>query len=123
MDQRDARAQLFLPLQKVIEENDLIQQDYQLAFQANLDGNPSVIASNIFDLVKQNSGELRGEDKSYAAISQKYEEYDFDKPEDAADFTSGIGKLLEESAAQGGGSTYGIQSLLRKDKKANEVYD
>ena len=123
MEQRDARAKLFLPLQKVIEDNELIQQDYQLAFKANLDGNSSVIATNIFDSVKQSSGELRGEDKSYAAINQRYEEYDFIQPDDAANFTASLAKLLEDSAGQRGEAQYGIHSLLRKDKSAKDVYD
>jgi len=61
--QRTAREQLFQPVQQLVQGNRLIRDDYKLQFQATLGGSADALASALFALVKQNSGEFRGEDR------------------------------------------------------------
>ena len=63
-EQRAAREALFAPLQELIQENSLIRDEYKLQFQAKLLGSSDAIATNLFGAIKQNIGELRGEDES-----------------------------------------------------------
>lgn len=123
LEQRDARARLFSSLQELIQGNALIRDEYKLQFQANLQGSPEDIAANLFDMIKHNVGELRGEDEGHAAIRTRFEKYQFKSRDDATAFTNDIGALLEESASKAELGVVGIESLLRKSKSAVDVYD
>ena len=58
--QREARKRLFKPVQDLIQDNQLIRDEYKLEFQAVLGGSVDLIASPLFSLIKQNAGEFRG---------------------------------------------------------------
>lgn len=120
--QRLARAELFKPVQDLIQNNKLIRDEYKLQFQATLSGSSDSIATSLFSLIKQNSGEFRGEDESYLTIRKIADTYDLNTRQGALDFVSELyNKIIK--AASSNSNNSGITSLLRKDKSANEVYD
>lgn len=122
-EQRAAREALFAPLQQLIQSNSLIRDEYKLQFQARLLGSPDAIATNLFGAIKQNIGELRGEDESFAAIRSRFERYGFENAADAATFAEDIVSLLTESAEKAASNVPGIRALMRKDKDPAEVYN
>lgn len=121
--QRAAREALFAPLQELIQDSSLIRDDYKLQFQAKLLGSPDAIATNLFGAIKQNIGELRGEDESFAAVRTRFEKYSFENAADAAEFAEEITSLLTESAEKAVSGVSGIRALMRKDKTPSEVYN
>lgn len=121
--QRKAREELFKPVQDLIQNNSLIRDEYKLQFQATLGGSADLVADSLFSLIKQNSGEFRGEDESYGAVRKLAEKYDFNKRTDALDFVTQLNRKIAEAAGSGGKSSIGISSILRKDKVASDVYD
>jgi ABC-type lipoprotein export system ATPase subunit len=120
--QRKAREELFKPVQDLIQSNSLIRDEYKLQFQATLGGSADIVAASLFTLIKQNSGEFRGEDESYGAIRKLAEQHDFNVRADLLGFVAQLHDKIA-LAASGGKSTVGIDSVLRKDKLASEVYD
>ena len=121
--QRKAREELFKPVQDLIQNNSLIRDEYKLQFQATLGGSADPVAESLFTLIKQNSGEFRGEDESYGAVRKLAEQYDFNERDDALDFVTQLNKKIAVAAGSGGKSSIGIGSILRKDKVASDVYD
>lgn len=121
--QRKAREELFKPVQDLIQNNRLIRDEYKLQFQATLGGSADLVAGSLFSLIKQNSGEFRGEDESYSAVRKLAEKYDFNKRADALDFVTQLNRKIAVAAGSGGKSSIGISSILRKDKVASDVYD
>ena len=121
--QRKAREELFKPVQDLIQNNSLIRDEYKLQFQATLGGSADLVAESLFTLIKQNSGEFRGEDESYGAVRKLAEQYDFNKRDDALNFVTQLNKKIAVAAGSGGKSSIGIGSILRKDKVASDVYD
>lgn len=121
--QRDARAALFSPVQELIQSNSLIRDSYKLQFQANLQGLPEVIASNLFSLVKQQIGELRGEDESIAAVTSRFEKYQYKTVDEAMAFAADLDQLLSEASQRAAPEEVGIRVLMRKDKDPIDVYD
>jgi len=120
--QRKAREELFKPVQEVIQGNRLIRDEYKLQFQANLGGTSDSLASDLFELIKRNSGEFRGEDEGYAAVRKLAEQYDLNNKQDALKFVSELhAKILAAAAANSG--TFGIASLLKVNKNSSDVYD
>jgi ABC-type lipoprotein export system ATPase subunit len=122
-EQRAAREALFAPLQQLIQNNSLIRDDYKLQFQAKLLGSPDAIATNLFGAIKQNIGELRGEDESFVAIRSRFEKYAFEDAADAVGFAEEVTSLLTESADKAAPNVPGIRALMRKDKAPSEVYN
>ena len=120
--QRKAREELFKPVQDLIQSNSLIRDEYKLQFQATLGGSADVVAASLFTLIKQNSGEFRGEDESYGAIRKLAEQYDFNKRTDVLGFVTQLHEKIVV-AASGGKGAVGIGAVLRKDKMASDVYD
>ena len=120
-EQRAGREALFDPLQKLIQRNELIREEYKLQFQARLVGSTDAIAENLFSMIKQARGELRGDDDSSAAIRSRFEKYVFDKSDDAAHFADDVAKLLSNNT--GYTNVPGIRSLMRKDRRPEEVYN
>jgi len=120
--QRKAREDLFKPVQDLIQGNSLIREDYKLQFQATLGGSADVVATALFELIKQNTGEFRGTDEGYAVIRALVDKYDFNKRADVLGFVAELHAKIATTAA-GGKSAIGITSLLRKDKTATDVYD
>lgn len=121
--QRKAREELFKPVQDLIQNNSLIRDEYKLQFQATLGGSADLVAESLFTLIKQNSGEFRGEDESYGAVRKLAEQFDFNKRADALDFVIQLNKKIAAAAGSSGKNSTGIGSILRKDKVASEVYD
>jgi ABC-type lipoprotein export system ATPase subunit len=119
--QREARKNLFRPLQELIRSNKLIRDEYKLEFQAILGGSVELLASPLFSLIKQSSGEFRGEDESIALVRKLMEDSDFDDVTGARSFVKSLDEKLQRAAHAGKGT--GIRSLLRKDRLAHEVYD
>lgn len=66
--QRHARAELFKPVQDLIQKNVLIREDYRLQFQATLAASADAIADQLFALIKQTAGDFRGQDEALATI-------------------------------------------------------
>ena len=122
-EQRAARAELFSPLQALIQGNALIRDAYKLQFQSNLQGSADTIAANLFGAVKQNAGELRGEDESFAAVRTRFEKYQFKVATDAASFASDLAALFDDAAQKTQSGVAGIRAILRKGKEPVDVYD
>ena len=81
-NQRKAREDLFKPVQDLIQNNQLIREEYKLQFQATLSGSSEALSSALFALIKQNSGEFKGEDESPAAIKRLSEQFDLSQKAD-----------------------------------------
>jgi DNA repair exonuclease SbcCD ATPase subunit len=120
-EQRAAREALFQPLQRLIQENSLIREEYKLQFQSRLLGSPDAIATNLFSAIKQNKGELRGEDESFAAVRTRFEKYRFEDAGDATAFAESMATLMTESA-EATNDVPGIRTLMRKEKEPADVY-
>lgn len=122
-NQRAGRADLFSPLQSLIQSNALIRDGYKLEFLAKLGGSAEAISSRLFSMIKQNAGELRGEEESLAAVRTRFEKYDFSKRDHATDFASEVDALVRDASGRNSGAGEGIRPLLRKDREPIEVYD
>lgn len=121
--QRMAREQLFKPVQDLIQGNSLIRDEYKLQFQATLGGSSDSVAASLFTLIKQNSGEFRGEDESYGAVNRIAEQYDFNNRTDTLKFVTELHEKVVAAATGASKAAIGIASILRKDKAASDVYD
>ena len=119
-----ARANLFGPLQKAIEANALIQADYKLQFEANLDGSFDIFVGRLFGLVKQNIGELRGEDESREAVRGRFDQHlTTTNANQYLKLCHSILEMLRNASRQSVPEVVGISPILRKDKSAQEVYN
>lgn len=122
--QRRAREALFQPVQELIQGNSLIREDYKLQFKAKLGVSIDSFAANLFTLLKQNVGEFRGDDESYNTVRRLGETVDFDRREEAVEFAQTLhDKIAAAAATIGDKIEHGIDSMLRKDKSAADVYD
>lgn len=121
--QRTMREKLFEPLQTVIQGDILIPEEYQLNFQSKLDARPDKFSSQLFDLVKQSSGPLRGEDKSFEAVRDVFESNSLKTSLDAMRLASDLFDLLNLAARNIDQESYGLDEILRKDRETANVYD
>lgn len=103
-----AREQLFKPVQDLIQGNALIREEYKLQFQATLGGSPDAVADSLFALVKQNSGEFRGGDESFAAVKKVADAYDFNTRDGILGFVTALNEKVLAAAAGGEKSAVGI---------------
>jgi len=122
-EQRSARAALFKPVQDLIQGNALIRDEYKLQFRAFLGASPEAIAESLFVLVKQNTGEFRGEDESVAAIKRLADQYGLIARQGVLDFVTHLDDRMANASASVAPGTVGISSILRKDKVAVDAYD
>jgi ABC-type lipoprotein export system ATPase subunit len=122
-EQRSQRADLFTPLQELIAKNALIREEYKLQFQSKLAVYDDAISANLFAIVKQNAGALRGEDESRAAVKAQSDKHGFASADGALGFIDGMIELLTASAGRSQGQAAGMRAILRKDRKPEEVYD
>lgn len=120
--QRLARQQLFRPVQELIATNALIREDYRLQFVASLSGSLDEVAARLFSLVKQTSGDFRGEDESRATLGSLMDEHLDGTQDGAVAFADALLAKLTTSG-RGEAADLGIRPLLRKDRTASEVYD
>jgi len=121
--QREAREKLFKPVQDLIQGNQLIRDEYRLQFQATLGGSSDALASELFSLMKQNSGEFNGEDESYATVKRLSEQFDLGNKDNALKFVDALEEKIRGAAARGNLEAVGIAPVLRKDRVASAVYD
>ncbi|SOD97220.1 AAA domain-containing protein, putative AbiEii toxin, Type IV TA system [Caenispirillum bisanense] len=122
-EQRQQRADLFTPLQKLIAENALIREEYKLQFQSNLAVYPDVISENLFGIVKQSVGELRGDDESRTKVKEQCDKYGFATADASVGFVAAMEEVLTASAKRVAPQAGGVRAILRKDRKPEEVYD
>jgi ABC-type lipoprotein export system ATPase subunit len=118
-EQRSNREMLFQPVQQLIQNNSLIRDEYKLQFKAELSSTTELITDKLFSLVKQASGEFRGESESLAAIKELTDRHDLNNRQSLLEFLTELHDKLENSAS----AQLGIESILRKGRSANEVYD
>jgi ABC-type lipoprotein export system ATPase subunit len=121
--QRESRELLFKPVQDLIQSNRLIRDEYKLQFQASLGCAPDSISSSLFMQIKQNSGEFRGEEESFATVRRLAEQHDFNRRTDTLAFVTKLHAKISIAAASNAKESVGIGSLLRKDRAAADVYD
>lgn len=128
--QRKAREQLFAPVQDVIQSNRLIRDEYKLQFQATLGGSPDAFAAALFTLIKQNSGDFRGEEESHATVKRIAEKLDLGKKLEAMQFISQVHDRIVAAANDGNAQGIGIAPILRAgksqtggNKTPSDVYD
>lgn len=119
--QRKSREELFKPVQDLIQNNTLIRDEYKLQFQATLGGSSELLSSELFDLIKQISGEFRGENDSYQTVRKLSEQYQLNLKEHVIKFVEALDEKIHLAAS--GGGNVGINSILRKDRTASAVYD
>jgi predicted ATPase/predicted metal-dependent phosphoesterase TrpH len=122
-EQREARAALFKPLQDLIEGNDLVRDHYKLQFRANLSLSTEALAENIFSIVKQNVGSLRGEDDSRAALKERCDRHDLNARDGASGLANDLMALLNDAARKSEPNNHGVRAICRKDRQPSEVYD
>jgi ABC-type lipoprotein export system ATPase subunit len=119
-EQRGAREALFAPVQELISKNTLIREEYKLQFRATLAAYADALGARLFELVKQQAGELRG-DEALAMVRRVAEKYDLNVADGALQFVDELyGKVRNAAAAS---DEYGVASVLRKGRSAAEVYD
>jgi ABC-type lipoprotein export system ATPase subunit len=121
--QRQAREELFKPVQDLIQGNKVIRDEYRLKFQATLGGSSEVLASELFTLMKQNSGEFRGEDESYATVKRLAEQFDLSNKVDVMTFVNTLNDKINQAASNSNKNAVGITAILRKDRTASAVYN
>lgn len=118
-EQKKNREALFEPVQSLIRNNVLIRNEYKLQFKSELKTTAEQISNKLFSIVKQASGEFRGESESLYVIKDLMDRYDLNNEDSLIAFVQELHKKLEDASK----NTAGIASLLRKDRAANEVYD
>ena len=121
--QREEREKLFKPVQDLIQDNSLIRDDYKLQFQATLTASSDAIANQLFGLIKQTSGEFRGQDEALTVIRTLFDAYDLNDKEGVTGFISNLFEKIETASKGNNEKAVGIFNVLKKDQTANAVYD
>lgn len=121
--QREEREKLFKPVQDLIQDNSLIRDDYKLQFQATLSASSDAIANQLFGLIKQTSGEFRGQDEALTVIRTLFDAYDLNDKEGVTGFISNLFEKIETASKGNNEKAVGISNVLKKDQTANAVYD
>lgn len=117
-EQRANREKLFQPVQELIQNNDLIRDEYKLQFQSEITSTAQVIYDKLFALVKQTTGKFRGESESLSLLKDMLNTHDIGNKSALLEFVQKLHDELEEVS-----TLPGIESLLRKNRTAIEVYD
>ncbi len=117
--QRNNREELFEPLHKLISDDSLIHDEYNLQFKAELDSNHENISDRLFSMVKQNIGIFRGETESFSEIKKLADEHDLSNESSLIKFIDSLHDELEKTV----NNSIGIKHLMRKGHFVNEVYD
>ena len=121
--QRNAREILFKPVQDLIQKNSLIREDYKLQFQAVLAASADAISNSLFSLIKQTSGEFRGQDEAHSTIRKLYDTHNLNSKESTREFLKALHETVVQSAKPNNSNSVGIFSVLKKDQSAVSVYD
>lgn len=120
--QRQEREKLFRPVHQLIAGNKLIRDEYRLQFKASLYCSHELLSDNLFSVLKQNSGEFRGDEESRATVQNILDSKDLNTESGAMEFVLELLSKLR-TAAHGGKSGVGIVSLLRKERVPSQVYN
>lgn len=118
-EQRASRELLFSPVQKLIQTNSLIRDEYKLQFKSEITCTPEYFSSQLFELIKQSSGEFRGEEESFNLIVSLMDKHDINTKEGVEGFISEL--LLKLHGTSNNKAS--IKSIMRKNKEPYEVYD
>ena len=121
--QRSAREELFKPVQDLIQKNDLIREDYKLQFQATLAASADAVSDLLFSLIKQTSGEFRGQDDAASTIRKLFDEHNLNAKDGATAFVTALHKRIVDAAKGSDSTNVGILGVLKKGQSANSVYD
>lgn len=121
--QREAREELFKPVQELIQNNSLIREDYRLQFQATLSASVEVIANLLFNLITRTYGEFRGLDDALLTIKKLFDSQDLNSKEGAINFIKALHEKVVDAARIADPNSIGIFNLLKKDQTATAVYD
>lgn len=121
--QRKAREDLFKPVQDLIQGSNLIKDEYKLQFQATLGGSSDALSSALFALIKQTSGEFRGDDEGPAVVKRLSELFDLNQRADVLRFIDELDTKIHAAASGSKADSIGITSILKKDRSASSVYD
>ncbi|MBA6359773.1 TrlF family AAA-like ATPase [Colwellia sp. BRX8-6] len=117
-EQRISRESLFNPVQQLIQNNALIRDEYKLQFKAEIKSTPELVYSKLFALVKQTTGEFRGDSESLAVLKDMMDRHDISNKLSLREFVQELHDKLETVS-----KLPGVESLLKKDRTTNEVYD
>jgi ABC-type lipoprotein export system ATPase subunit len=118
-EQRSSRELLFNPVQQLIQNNSLIRDEYKLQFRSEITCTSEYFSSKLFELIKQSSGEFRGEEESFNLIVSLMDKNDINTKEGVEGFTSDLLLKLHGTS----NDTASIKSIMRKNKEPHEVYD
>ena len=116
--QRFNRELLFRPVQELIQNNNLIRNDYKLRFKAEINSTPDIIDTKLFRLIKKDTGEFRGENEGLTLLKSMMDEFDIGEKKSLLEFVVDLDGRLDRAS-----NLPGVKSLLRKGSTANEVYD
>jgi ABC-type lipoprotein export system ATPase subunit len=117
-EQRISREALFKPVQELIQNNALIRDEYKLQFKSEIKSTPELIYTKLFALVKQNTGEFRGDSESLSVLKDMMDKHDIGSKQSLLEFVLELHDKLEVVS-----KLPGLESLLKKDRTSNEVYD
>lgn len=121
--QRNAREELFKPVQDLIQKNKLIREDYKLQFQATLTASADAISDLLFSLIKQTSGEFRGQDEALSTIRKLFDSHELNSKDGALAFVAALHKKVLQAANASDSTAIGIFNSLKKGQVATAVYD
>ncbi|MAZ69542.1 MAG: ABC transporter [Porticoccus sp.] len=121
--QRNAREILFKPVQDLIHKNSLIREDYKLQFQAVLAASADSVSSSLFNLIKQTSGEFRGQDEALSTIRKLLDTHDINSKDELIAFLKALHNKVVESSNANKANSFGIFNVLKKEQSAESVYD
>ncbi len=121
--QRVRRTQLFEPVQDLISQNSIISEEYGLRFHSELSVNCDSFCDQLFSIIKQSTGELRGDDESRSSVRTIWEKSGFSSADSVIAFLEEFQALLMTNAERGKSKAANARSLLRKDRKLEELYD
>ncbi len=117
-EQRNSREKNFSPVQELILNDQLIRDEYKLQFKSELTCTADKFGDYLFDLIKQASGEFRGEE-SYSLIVNLMEQNDLNTKDGVKGFIESLMNKLHETSS----SVSSLVPLMRKNKDPQEVYD
>ncbi|MDR3158388.1 MAG: hypothetical protein LBU11_05120 [Zoogloeaceae bacterium] len=121
--QRKAREELFEPVQDLIQKNSLIREYYRLQFQATLAASSDTVSDLLFGLIKQTSGDFRGQDEASSTIRKLFDSQDLNSKDGTLAFISALHKKVLQAANGDSPTEVGIFNVLKKGQTATAVYD
>lgn len=117
-EQRKSREALFKPVQELIQNNSLIRDEYKLQFKSEIKTTSELIYTKLFALVKQNTGDFRGDSESLSVLKDMMDRHNVSNKQSLLEFVQELHDKLDKTS-----KLPGVESLLKKDRKSNEVYD